>query len=267
MKKNFKTSINIISQRILVLISFLALFYGVYYSVINSYYIYIIISFFIGKFITGLLSTQIILHRYFSHNSFETYSLIHKFFCWTSILAGQGSPVAWAAHHRHHHVHADTQYDTHSPKESKILASGFWLLKSYEYYLNVKKLRKVPTDLLRDKTVRFIDNNYYLIWVLIIIMSYLIDWKITIFFILSPLAWGFINAACITLLSHLKLPGSYRNFETNDNSYNNKFIQLYMLGEALHNNHHRYPNKYNEKINSNEFDLAGLIIEKFLIKK
>lgn len=267
MKKNLKTSFNIINQRILVFLSFISLIYAIYFSINTKSYILLILSFLIGKFITGLLSTQIILHRYFSHRSFKTSNLNHKIFCFLSILAGQGSPVSWAAHHRHHHMYADTDLDTHSPTESKILSAGFWILKSYDFYLNVKKLRRVPTDLLRDKTIKFVDDYYYFIWFFIILIFFLINLKILIFFILSPLAWGFINSACITLLSHIKLPGSYRSFNTNDNSYNNKYIQIYMLGEALHNNHHMYPDKYNEKFNQKEFDLAGLIIEKFLIKK
>lgn len=266
MKKNKETEINIISQRILVILSFSAFIYGIYFSFVEESLYLLAISFLIGKFIVGVLATQIALHRYFSHNSFKTSKSKHTFLCWASILSGQGSPVGWSAHHRHHHVNADTALDTHSPKESKWLAAGFWLMKSYDYYLNVKKLRRVPTDLLRDPTVKFIDQYYYKVWLAILLVSLLINWKITIFFILSPLAWGYINAAFITLLSHIKLPGSYRNFETNDHSYNNKFIQLYMLGEALHNNHHNSPNKYKESVLPGEFDFVGWVIEKFLVR-
>ena len=262
MNKNSKTAINIISQRLLVLASFIAFFYGIYYAVITSQVLLLAISFLIGKFIVSALATQIALHRYFSHRSFETTSIKHKFLAWTSILAGQGSPVGWSAHHRHHHTNADTNLDTHSPSESKWLAAGLWLMKSYEFYLNVKKLRRVPTDLLRDTTVRYIDDHYYKIWLGIVLVSFIISWKFAVFIILSPLAWGYINAAVITLGAHIKLPGSYRNFDTPDNSYNNKWIQAYMFGEGLHNNHHNSPNKYDEKILSGEFDLIGLTIKK-----
>jgi stearoyl-CoA desaturase (delta-9 desaturase) len=267
MNKNSKTAINIISQRLLVLASFIAFFFGILYAVVYNQLILVLVSFLIGKFIVSALATQISLHRYFSHKSFETTATKHKFLAWASILAGQGSPVAWSAHHRHHHANADTDLDTHSPKESLWLAAGLWLMKSYEFYLNVKKLRRVPTDLLRDTTVRYIDEHYYKIWLGILLVSFLISWKFAVFFVLSPLAWGYINAACITLAAHIKLPGSYRNFDTPDNSYNNKFIQSYMFGEGLHNNHHNAPAKYNEKVRPGEFDLIGLTIDKFLIKK
>jgi fatty-acid desaturase len=267
MNKNSKTKLNIINQRILILISFISLFFGLYYSFITSQFLLVIVSFLIGKFIVGALATQISLHRYFSHRSFKTTPFKHKCLVWASVLAGQGSPIGWSAHHRHHHINADSELDTHSPNESKLLAAGFWLIKSYEYYLNVKKLRRVPTDLLRDPTIKFIDNHYYKIWTIIILLSFFISWKFAIFAVLSPLAWGYINSAFITLGSHIKLPGSYRNFKTSDNSYNNRWIQLYMLGEGLHNNHHYSPNKHNEKILPNEFDFIGLVIEKFLMEK
>jgi fatty-acid desaturase len=35
-----------------------------------------------------------------------------------------------------------------------------------------------------------------------------------------------------------------------------------MLGEGLHNNHHHNPNKYDEKVRDDEFDLIGLTIQK-----
>lgn len=266
MNKNKKTSLNILYQRILVLLAFFSLLWVIYFSFLTNNWLPFFISFLIAKFITGMLATQISLHRYFSHGNFKTSKSKHIFLCFISIFAGQGSPVAWAAHHRHHHLHADKELDVHSPKESKILAAGFWLLKSYNYYLNVKKLKKVPVDLLRDSLIKFIDFYYYKIWFFILIISMLISVHATIFYVLTPLAIGYINAAFITLLSHMKIFGSYRNFDTDDNSYNNKFIQLYMLGEGLHNNHHNYPNKYYEKMSQGEFDFAGVIIKIFFAK-
>jgi stearoyl-CoA desaturase (delta-9 desaturase) len=260
--KNSKTAINIISQRLLVVISFVGFFFSILYAVFYNQLILLLVSFLIGKFIVSALSTQIALHRYFSHRSFETTPIKHKFLAWVSILAGQGSPVGWSAHHRHHHANADTELDTHSPRESKWLAAGLWLMKSYEFYINVKKLRRVPTDLLRDTTVRYIDDHYYKIWLGILLVSFIISWKFAVFIVLSPLAWGYINAAVITLGANIKLPGSYRNFDTPDNSYNNKWMQVYMLGEGLHNNHHHNPNKYDEKVCDDEFDLIGLTIQK-----
>lgn len=264
MKKNIKTHFNIHSQRLLVILSFFGLLYSFYITFFTNNFYYFVMPFLLGKFIVGLFATQMALHRYFSHKSFSTDNLRHKFLCLISLFAGQGSPVAWAAHHRHHHIHADTEFDTHSPKESKFFASGFWIFRSYDFYLIEKKLRKVPTDLLRDSFIKFIDSNYYYIWAILIFTIGCLNYKFLLLYILAPVAWGIINSAFITLLSHIKLPGSYRNYNTLDDSYNNKFIQIYMLGEA-HNNHHYNPSNYIEAVKKGEFDLVGYLINKLFV--
>ena len=65
---------------------------------------------------------------------------------------------------------------------------------------------------------------------------------------------------------HCKLPGSYTNFDTNDRSWNNKFIQLLDWGEGLHNNHHRFPNRYNQAVMPNEVDPVGWLVKKLFVK-
>jgi stearoyl-CoA desaturase (delta-9 desaturase) len=181
-----------------------------------------------------------------------------------SILAGQGSPVMWAAQHRHHHKHTDTELDTHSPRESKLLAFGFWMWLGYDWFFTKKKIRTIPVDLLRDPLIKWVDKFYYLIWATIIGVSLLISWKFCVFIVLAPLVWGFINMGLITCATHLKLPGSYKNYERQDDSYNNKLINLYLMGDALHNNHHEKPNECNEAHRQGELDLAYLFIKKFL---
>ena len=61
----------------------------------------------------------------------------------------------------------------------------------------------------------------------------------------------------------MKLPGSYRNHNTLDNSYNNTVVNWYLLGEGLHNNHHAEPGNYNQAHAPGEFDLGAWIIKKF----
>ena len=72
---------------------------------------------------------------------------------------------------------------------------------------------------------------------------------------------GVIRSALV----HIKLPGSYKNFELADNSWNNKWIHAFDLGEGLHNNHHKYPSRYNEACKPDEFDFAGWLVKKFFI--
>jgi fatty-acid desaturase len=74
---------------------------------------------------------------------------------------------------------------------------------------------------------------------------------------------GFVRSA----LTHIKLPGSYKNFDIDDDSWNNKWLHAFDLGEGLHNNHHKYPGRYNEACMPGEFDFAGYLVEKLFVVK
>jgi fatty-acid desaturase len=73
----------------------------------------------------------------------------------------------------------------------------------------------------------------------------------------------------INVLFHIKLTGGYINYEITDTSRNYKWFLWLGLSEGLHNNHHAYPNvwDYNIRQKYHEFDIEGLIIKYFFIKK
>jgi stearoyl-CoA desaturase (delta-9 desaturase) len=217
-------------------------------------------SFIYSNLIVSLLGAQIILHRYFAHRSFSTNKLTHIILTMLSVLPGQGSPIAWAAAHRHHHKYSDKELDNHSPQESYFLAAGGWLLKGYEWVVEKKKLKTIPTDLLRDKVIVMLDKYYYLCWSILILISFLINYKIGLYFVLAPIGWALLIASLVTLGCHIKLPGSYKSHNTVDNTHNNMYIQCIVLGDALHNNHHHDPSKFNLKEKKYELDIAGIII-------
>jgi len=60
-------------------------------------------------------------HRYFSHGTFTTSRLVQFVFAVIGAASVQRGPLWWAAHHRHHHGHADPPLDPHSPRQL-----GFW---------------------------------------------------------------------------------------------------------------------------------------------
>jgi len=59
-------------------------------------------------------------HRYFSHRSFKTARTMQFLLALGGTTAVQKGPLWWAAHHRKHHLYADTDRDIHSPQR------GFW---------------------------------------------------------------------------------------------------------------------------------------------
>ena len=70
---------------------------------------------------------------------------------------------------------------------------------------------------------------------------------------------GLVNTVCH--LSGDKL------YETKDNSYNNKWVNMITLGSGLHNTHHAFPNNWDNRRNTGDIDLPAIIIKNILIKE
>jgi stearoyl-CoA desaturase (Delta-9 desaturase) len=237
---------------------------ALYFSIIYNLWIWLLFGIIYARF-TMLFGAHIALHRYFSHNAFSTSKVKHKILCWLSFLSGEGSPIMWFIHHNHHHLHADKELDISSPKEG-LLKAFVWNLRSEDHWKK-KKVRIFPRKLFQDPDVRFIHDNYFKIWTVISIITFIIDWKIFVFFVLLPIGHNNLISVVMAVLLHVKMPGSYRNFETDDSSWNNQYQVYLMLAEGYHNNHHKYPSRYNQAIKDKEFDLGGYIIEKLFLDK
>src|SRR5215475_11489668 len=56
-------------------------------------------------------------HRYFSHRAYSTSRAFQFVLAVLSQSTTQKSVLWWAAKHRHHHLHSDTEADVHSPRQ------------------------------------------------------------------------------------------------------------------------------------------------------
>ena len=100
----------------------------------------------IGNCFFHLIGAEIFYHRYLSHKSF-TCSTFTKYFMTTlSLFSGQGGPLSWSVHHRHHHKYSDTDLDPHTPKDDPI---GMWFLPTN------RRGNKLDIEISRD----LIDQN------------------------------------------------------------------------------------------------------------
>ena len=251
----------IAKYRTLYLSFFIAAAGAVYLSVTDSMGWWLVASVLQGYFL-AFLGTSIVLHRYFTHSSFKTGPLRHKLFLLISILNGQGSPVSWSSLHLYHHQNSDTESDVHGPKLgffNSVFLWGLFLRKKEQSYTY-----PLPKHLIRQRDTMWVHKNYFNVWAALVILVGLLSWKCLIFFLLAPAAFSIVKANTVSnYLSHTgSVPGSYKNYDTNDNSYNNKFLQ-YMFGEGLHNNHHKYMSDFNQAKMPGEHDPAAWLIEKF----
>lgn len=247
--------------RIFVSITYLIAFYGIYRLCVDVSLWWLLISFVLAKFI-GVFGHTIGLHRYFSHKCFNISERGESFLAWVSLFVGVGTPIGYAYNHRQHHKESDQPLDWHSPKIAGKLhtALGLWQFNSMSWFVSRGGI--IPRDLLKNPTCVFIHENYYMIWYSLIALTFLIDWHITVYVLTLPAIYCRIEANVITnCISHC---WGYRNFDTSDESRNNRWVRFFVSGEAFHNNHHAHPYLYDHGVKPDEYDLVGKIIKRFL---
>src|SRR5712691_5670664 len=194
-------------------------------------------------------------HRLLAHRSFKTYRPLRILLTAAGAMAGQGPPLIWTAHHRHHHRLADKPGDPHSPYlygDTGLRASlrGLWhahLGWLLEKELTAEPLRYCP-DLIRDGDIRFI-SKYFIRFVLGgIILAGLLGFALsgTWQALLTGALWGGLVRFFITnhVTYSVNSIGHYfgrRRFDTPDESRNVAWLALLSFGESWHNNHHAFP--------------------------
>ena len=175
-------------------------------------------------------------HRYFSHRSFKTSRVFQFVLAFLGQSSAQRGVLWWAAKHRYHHKHSDTEQDVHSPAQH-----GFWF--SHVLWIFSKRGRTVDYSTIKD-----FQKYPELVW--------LEKWERVPPFVLGVLVWAvagwsglvvgffvstvllFHGTFTINSLSHVfgKQP-----YVTGDDSRNNLFLAIITLGEGWHNNHHHFP--------------------------
>jgi len=202
------------------------------------------------------------LHRYFAHSAFETSKPIKYILGYLACIASQGSPIFWVAVHMHHHVASDTKTDLHSPKHNTLFQAYWgWIIN-----LNPRDVpMKYAKRLIRDPFHKFLHEHYYkIVWMPVYFLMIL---DIVFFGTLAHVLFGMIipmvisthQEPIINVVSHLPNFG-YRNFETNDDSNNSRWLSFLTFGQALHNNHHAKMSTYNYAMGKYEFDPSAVLV-------
>ncbi len=199
-------------------------------------------------------------HRYFSHRTFRTSRAAQFVFAVIGASATQRGALWWAAHHRKHHRHADTERDVHSPRHHGIWWSHMgWITTAQNFVTDV---REVP-DLARYPELRWLDRYDIVVPVALAVTLFAIGgWP--------WLVWGYFVSTvvlfhCTCFINSLAHRHGTRRYETDDDSRNSLPLALITLGEGWHNNHHRYPGSTRQGFFWWEIDLTyyGLVVLKW----
>lgn len=203
-------------------------------------------------------------HRLFAHRTYTTGRIFQFLLAFTGTAAYQKGPLWWSAHHRRHHLHADTEKDLHSPLTRTFWRSHVgWFLSSDSQATD----QRLITNLIKYADLRFLDRYYSLPPALLAVGAFLLGSVLQRY---TPglgtsgwqmLVWGFFVSTVLlyhgtfTVNSLAHIFGS-RRFPTNDNSRNNLFVALITLGEGWHNNHHHYQSSERQGIYWWELDVS-----------
>ncbi|HEV2621066.1 MAG TPA: fatty acid desaturase [Frateuria sp.] len=203
-------------------------------------------------------------HRYFSHRTFRTSRGVQFAFALIGAACVQRGPLWWSAHHRHHHRHADTALDPHSPSVRGFLWSHMgWFLTPRAFATDLKR---VP-DLARFPELRLLDRFDTLVPAVLVLALYgfgaWLGHSAPQLHTsgMQMVAWGFFVStvvlfhATVTINSLAHRFGS-RRFPTRDQSRNNLWLALLTFGEGWHNNHHFFPGSARQGFRWWEIDLT-----------
>jgi len=188
-------------------------------------------------------------HRYFSHRSFKTSRPVQFLFALIGTSSVQRGPLWWAAHHRSHHRHADTEHDVHSPVTRSFFWSHMgWFLTRAGFATDASRI----PDLLRFPELRWLDRFDVLVAIALAAglfgLGVYLEHAQPALGTNGPqlLVWGFFLStvvlfhATVSINSLAHRFGS-RRYATADHSRNNALLALVTFGEGWHNNHHHFP--------------------------
>jgi len=196
-------------------------------------------------------------HRYFSHRTFRTSRAAQFAFALIGASATQRGPLWWAAHHRKHHRHSDTERDVHSPRQHGFWWSHMgWITSAENFPTDLHEVR----DIARYPELRWLDRFDILVPVALATTLFVLGG-------LPYLIWGYFVSTVVLfhgtcLINSLAHQIGSRRYETDDDSRNSLALAIITLGEGWHNNHHRYPGATRQGFFWWEIDLTymGLVV-------
>ncbi len=177
------------------------------------------------------------------------------------------SPRVYAILHRIHHAYTDTEHDPHSPQYDKNVISMMW--RTSVTYVQIMK-SQIPVEerfLKNVPAMNWLDrwgNTWYsrILWSAVYVCFYVAFAPSAWWYLLIPMhiVMGPIHGVVINWFAHKY---GHANFETDNTSKNLFKVDVLMLGEGYHNNHHKFPSRSNFATQKGEFDPVYPVIRLF----
>jgi len=195
-------------------------------------------------------------HRYFSHRAYKTSRAFQFVLAFLSQSSAQKSVLWWAAKHRHHHLHSDTETDIHSPRRKGFIYSHVgWIFARSNDKVDLKEI----ADFARYPELQWLHRCELVPPLLLALLCYALGgWSglVVGFFWSTVLVYH--ATFCINSLAHVR---GRRRYVTADDSRNNWLLALVTMGEGWHNNHHAYQSSVRQGFLWWEIDLTFYILK------
>jgi stearoyl-CoA desaturase (Delta-9 desaturase) len=188
-------------------------------------------------------------HRYFSHRAYETSRAFQFVLAVTAQTTAQKSVLWWAANHRDHHLHSDTELDVHSPRHFGFVYSHLgWIFSRRQNEMSFNRV----ADFAQYPELMWL-HRYELAppFALALVCFALAGWPgLIVGFFWSTVA-VYHATFCINSVAHLV---GRRRYVTGDDSRNNWLLAIITMGEGWHNNHHAYQSSARQGFRWWEYD-------------
>jgi stearoyl-CoA desaturase (Delta-9 desaturase) len=206
-------------------------------------------------------------HRYAAHGAFSMSKFWERFFYLAAYIT-QGSsyvsPRVYAIMHRMHHAYTDTDKDPHSPKFEKNIFSMMWNLRKLTVRIYKRKQeidprfsKNLPDWPLLDKLAH--TDWSRLGWICLYVLIYVLFAPSGWWFLLLPVHILMVPLQGVIINWFAHKYGSV-NFSMKNTSTNLFKVDVLMMGEAYHNNHHKNPSATNFGFRWHELDPTYIII-------
>ena len=207
-------------------------------------------------------------HRLFSHRSYDTSRTFQFIIGFLGACAAQKGPLWWAATHRHHHRHSDTEEDIHSPIVKGLwYAHAGWVMSSDHDEADMKLVR----DYANIPEICLLEKYHYVPPLLFVAFVYFLGLFISTMFpssgitTLQIVIWGaFVSTVLLYhgtfMINSVAHVFGRKRFKNSDESRNSLILALITLGEGWHNNHHRYPGSEKQGFYWWEIDVSHYVL-------
>lgn len=194
-----------------------------------------IVYWFIADFVHSLF-----MHRWAAHNLWKPPRYLQYVLSLISVIYLLGTPLTWAAWHRTHHKHSDTEKDPHSPKHK-----GFFYCVFRHRYHNANF--KTSIDRMRDSyLVNLTKHEFWVVLISHFALIYILGYQWYLCIVAMPSVFTILFANIfINVVPHY-----------NAIVRNTPWSWPLIFSEAWHKNHHTKP-----VLICSKYEISGRIVK------